>query len=1029
MISRLCISRPVATTLLTLGVLMLGVLAYFHLPIAALPSVDRPTISVFANLPGASPETMAVSVGSPLERQLGIIPGIAEMSSISMSNGEEIDIQFTLDKTIDSAAGAVQAAINAAMPNLPQDLPQPPTYYKADPGGVAMIVLTLTSDILPPGDVYDFADSVVSQKLSQIAGVSRVVINGAERAAVRVRIDPRRLAGLGLSMEAVRAAIYSATREMPKGRIDQGEQSFGVAANDQLFRAEDFRRVVVSYNNGAPVLLGDIADVSDSVLNDLQAGWFNRKSAVTVLVFRQPDANIVATVDQILATLPMLEHFMPPSIKVHVVFDRTTLIRASIADVQRTIGIAIVLVVLVIALFMRRFWATVIPAVTIPVALAGTLAAMALLGYSLDNLSLMALTIAVGFVVDDAVIVIENVIRRMESGATAVAATHGALGQMGATIVSITAALIAAMIPVLFMPDIVGRYFREFGLTLVAAITLSAAISLTLTPMMCAHLLMHQAQSATPSWLARLSGLPMAAYTRSLDWCLRHTMVCLVAALLVVGGTYGLYAALPKGFMPTQDTGVLHIIAIANPSISYAEMEKLQQRVDETVLADPAVDALSSYMGGGVMSVGNLWVGLKPLDVRGVPIEAVIERLRSELRKIAGIRAFLLPVQDLNIGLGSTSARYQYRLTGTDVGTVVRAGEALRQRMIHLPEVTDVITNIDARAGLQVGLMVDRVQAGRFGITPQAVDNTLYDAFGQRQIGLIYLPLSYSKVVMEVDPKYQSDPSSFASLYVPGSNGAQVPLAHLTRPWRAHAPMWVRHAQQFPTMTLSFDTRPGVSIGQAIAAIRRAQATLDIPDEVKTEFTGEAGEASASGTRQLLLFLGAVCAVYIVLGVLYESYAHPPTILSTLPAASFGALLALWLTHTEFTIMTAIACILVVGMVMKNAILVVDFALEAERNDRLSPMRAIRRAALLRVRPITMTMLVAVLSALPLAMGTGAGHELRQPLGIAIVGGLLLSQVLTLYTTPVSYVLIDHLKQRLLRSVAAAAHYSGDGTS
>jgi hydrophobe/amphiphile efflux-1 (HAE1) family protein len=1019
MISRLCIRRPVATTLLMLGVLLLGVLAYVNLPIAGLPSVDRPTISVFANLPGASPETMAVSVGSPLERQLGIIPGIAEMGSISMSNGEEIDIQFTLDKTIDSAAGAVQAAINAAMPNLPHDLPQPPTYYKADPGGVAMIALALTSDILPPGDVYDFADSVVSQKLSQIAGVSRVVINGAERAAVRVRVDPRKLANMGVSLETVRAAIYSATREMPKGRIDQGEQSFGLSANDQLFRAEDFRRVVVSYANGAPVLLGDIAEVSDSVLNDLQAGWFDRKPAVSVLVFRQPDANIVATVDQIKATLPMLEHFMPPSIKVHVVFDRTTLIRASIADVQRTIGIAIVLVVLVIALFVRRFWATVIPAVTIPVVLAGTLAVMAALGYSLDNLSLMALTIAVGFVVDDAVIVIENVIRRMEHGATAVAATLGALGQMGSTIVSITAALIAALIPVLFMPDIVGRYFREFGLTLVAAITLSAVISLTLTPMMCARLLTHRAPPPTPRWLARLSGLPMAAYTHSLDWCLRHAVVCLAAALLVTGGTYGLYAALPKGFMPTQDTGVMHIIAIANPSISFAEMEKLQQRVDDTVLADPAVDALSSYMGGGVMSTGNLWVGLKPLDVRGVPVEAVIDRLRTRLRKIAGIRVFLLPVQDLNVGLGSTSARYQYRLTGTDVAAVVKAGEALRQRMIHLPELMDVITNIDTRAGLEAGLAVDRVQAGRFGITPQAVDNTLYDAFGQRQIGLIYLPLSYSKVVMEVDPKYQTDPSTFASLYVPGSDGAQVPLAQLTHPWRAHAPMWVRHAQQFPTMTLSFDTKPGVSIGQAIDAIRAAQATLDIPEEVKTELTGEAGEASASGTRQLLLFLGAVGAVYIVLGVLYESYAHPLTILSTLPAASFGALLALWLTHTEFTIMTAIACILVVGMVMKNAILVVDFALEAERADGLSPARAIRQAALLRVRPIIMTMLVAVLSAVPLAFGTGAGHELRQPLGIAIVGGLLVSQVLTLYTTPVVYVLIDRLCRQPRRPVAS----------
>ncbi len=763
------------------------------------------------------------------------------------------------------------------------------------------------------------------------------------------------------------------------------------------------------------MLLGDIAEVQDSVLNDLQAGWFNRNPAVSVLVYRQPDANIVETVDQVLATLPLLQHWMPPSIKVHVVFDRTTLIRASIADVQQTIAIAIVLVVGVIALFVRRIWATIIPATTIPVVLAGTLAVMALAGYSLDNLSLMALTIAVGFVVDDAVIVIEAVISRIERGESPRAATIAAIRQMGSTIVSITAALIAAMIPVLFMPDIVGSYFREFGMTLVAAITLSAAISLTLTPMMCARLLRAEAAlTEHPSKIGRMRvpGLPLAAYACSLDWCLRHTRICLALAIAIAGATYGVYLALPKGFMPTQDTGVMHIIALANPSVSFAEMSRLQQRVDETVLADPAVAALSSYMGGGVMSTGHLWIGLKPLAQRQVSLQVVIDRLRVQLRKIEGIRVFLNPVQDLNIGLGSSAARYQYRLTGTDVEAVFRAGESLRQRMIHLPELIDVVTNVDTRSGLQANLTLDRVQAGRFGITPQAVDNALYDAFGQRQVGLIYLPLSYSKVVLEVDPRFQGDPTSFSSLYVPGSNGAQVPLDQLMHLFRAHAPMWVRHAQQFPTMTLSFDTKPGVSLGQAIAAIRGAQAELNIPDEVKTEFTGEAGEASASGGRQLLLFLGAIGAVYIVLGVLYESYVHPLTILSTLPAASFGALLALWLTHTEFTIMTAIACILVVGMVMKNAVLMVDFALIAEREYGSAPSHAIRQAALARVRPITMTMLVAVLSAVPLAVGTGAGHELRQPLGIAIVGGLLVSQLLTLYSTPVVYVLMDRLRTR-----------------
>jgi hydrophobe/amphiphile efflux-1 (HAE1) family protein len=1006
-IGALSISRPVATTLLTLGVLLLGVLAYANLPIAALPSVDRPTISVVTYLPGASSKTMATSVGAPLERQLGVIHGIAEMESLSSAEGNEIDIQFTLQKTIDSAAGAVQAAINAALPNLPPDLPKPPTYYKADPGGVAMIVLALTSDVLQPGEVYDFADSVVSQKLSQIPGVSRVVIGGAQRAAVRVRVNPKRLADMNLSLEAVRIAIDTATRDMPKGHIDQSGRKLTIAANDQLFRAEDFRSVVVAWRKGAPILLGDIAEISDSVLDDLEAGWFNGKPAVTILVFRQPDANIVETVDQILAALPELRRFMPPSIKTHVVYDRTTLIRASIADVEKTIGVAVLLVVLVIAAFLRRLPATAIPTVTIPVALAGTLATMWLLGYSLDNLSLMALTIAVGFVVDDAVIIIENVIRRMEEGVSAGDAARKAVRQLGGTIISITAALVSALIPVLFMPDIVGRYFREFGLTLVAATALSAAISLTLTPMMCAHLLRAEsarAGPARPAW-------PYRVYELCLNWCLRRRAICLAITLAMAIATLGIYGILPKGYMPTQDTGVLYIRTVAAPSISFPAMASLQQQVNDVIGADPAVDAVTSYMGG-VMSWGNLVIGLKPLEQRGVSIQKVIDRLRPELQKISGVRAFLYPVQDLNVGLGSTSARYQYRITGTDVDEVVRNGERMRQRMLHMPELIDIISNIDTRSGLEAGLAVDRVQAARFGVTPLAVDNILYDAFGQRQIGLIYLPLSYSRVVMEVAPNYQGEPASFANLYLPSASGTQTPLSALTKLWRAHQPMWVRHAQQFPTMAISFDTKPGVSIGEAISAIRAAQTALAMPDDLRTEFTGEAGEASKSGLAQGLLFLGAVFAVYVVLGSLYESYAHPLTVLSTLPSASFGALLALWATHSEFNIMTAIACILVVGMVMKNAILLVDFAIVAERADGLAPLDAMRRAALQRARPIVMTMLVAIFSALPLALGHGPGHELRQPLGVAVVGGLFVSQFLTLLTTPAIYVLVSEIGAR-----------------
>ena len=1008
MIGAACIRRPVATLLLSLGVLLLGVIAYVRLPIAALPSVDRPSISVYAGLPGASPETMASSVGIPLERRLGIIPGIAEMASIATPSGQEIDIQFTLEKTLDSAGAAVQAAINAALPDLPHDLPAPPTYYKADPGGVAMIVLAFTSDVLAPGDVYDFADSVVAQKMSQIPGVSHAVINGAERAAVRVRLDPRRMAQMGLSMETVRAAIDSATRLMPKGRIDRGDTSFALAANDQLLRAAEYRTVVVAFRNGAAVRLGDIADISDSVLNDLRGGWFNGQPAVTVLLYRQPDANIVETVDQVLKTLPQLEHWMPPSVHAHVVFDRTTLIRASIADVERTIGIAMVLVVMVVALFVRRLGATMIPALTIPVALAGTLAVMSVLGFNLDNLSLMALTIAVGFVVDDAVIIIEAVIRRMEAGQGARAAAIAATEQLGGTIVSITAALVAALIPVLFMPDIVGRYFREFGLTLVAALVISAAISLTLTPMLCARLRPVPGTEARPGRL-------MGGYAAVLGWCLRHARLAATGALVAALASYGVYRALPKGFMPTQDTGVLHIVTIANPNISFAAMQGLQRRVDAVVLADPAVAAATSYLGG-TTSFGNVWIGLKPLEQRDA-MPAVIDRLRTKLGAIAGIRSIPIPVQDLTIGLGG-SGRYQVQLTGTDLAAVERAGDALRLRMLKLPQLVDVISNVDLRAGLQAGLVVDRMQAARLGVTPLAIDNTLYDAFGQRQVGLVYLPLSYSKVVMEVDPRFAGTPGSINQLFVPGAGGAQVPLGQMLKPWRSHAPMWVRHAQQFPTMAISFNTAPGVAVGQAVAAVRAAQAQTEIPDEVKVVFTGEAGAASQAGWTQVLLFLAAVFAVYVVLGVLYESYAHPLTILSTLPPATLGALLALWATGQEFGIMTAIACILVVGMVMKNAILLVDFAVLAER-DGLDAREAMRRAALQRVRPITMTMLVAVLSALPLALGTRAGHELRQPLGIAVVGGLVVAQLFTLLATPAVYVVIDGLRRRRPRALPA----------
>jgi len=1006
------ILRPVATSLLVIGVLLLGLVAFARLPIASLPAVERPTIEVYAPFPGASPATVATALAQPLERSIGLIPGIVEMSSFSGMGGVNIVAQFDLSVDPDTAAGAVQAAIRAAGPDLPKG-PWPPSYWKSNPAGFAVITVALTSDVVPSGEVYDLADSVISPKLSQLPGVARVFITGGEKSAVRIQVSPSRLANMNLSLETARVAIVFASQNLPKGAISIDGQRYDIEANDQLLKAADYRNVVLAWRNGAPVRLGDVATITDSVINNRLAGWFGTQRGVILYVYKQPDANVVETVDAVKAILPEIEHWLPPSVKVRVVYDRTSLIRAAVADVELTLIIASILVVLVIALFLKRFWATVIPSVTIPVSLAATLFVMKLCGYSLDNLSLMALTIATGFVVDDAIIMIENIMRRMDDGETALQAAIAGVRQMAFTVISITVALVAALIPILFMPDIVGRYFREFGVTLVVAIVSSAIVSLTLTPMLCGHLLGRRKSEAAYG-KGRLQLMAAAGYARSLGWTLRHRVSMLLFILAVTGASVWLYLVLPKGFMPVQDTGVMYVRTIAPVSVSFAAMEELQRTVGSAIEQDPAVSGLISYIGegnGGALSVGQMLVALKPPEQRKLTIQQVIERLRGRMTKIDGVRVFFVPLQDLNIGAQSSTSRYQYTLWGVDGEEVLRAAETMIRQVRALPQVTDVIGNWET-GGLQAGLTIDRLRAAALGVTSVAIDNTLNSAFGQRQVQVLYLPTNYSRVIYEVESQASSGPSVLSQLYVPSASGAAVPISAITRPTRAHAAMWIRHSAQFPAATISFDTRPDVSIGDAITAIRTAEVAARLPDEVKAEFRGEAKEADNSGWKQLALFATAIFAIYITLGVLYESYVHPLTILSTLPPTVFGALLALWASKTQFTLITSIACILLVGMVMKNAIMMVDFALEAERNQRLSAVEAIRQAAQQRVRPITMTMLAAILSAVPIAIGTGPGYELRQPLGIAIVGGLIVAQLFTLYTTPVIYVMVDRLRRR-----------------
>jgi hydrophobe/amphiphile efflux-1 (HAE1) family protein len=1015
------IRRPIGTSLIMAAILLIGIAAYPLLPVAPLPRVDFPTIQVTGKFPGASPETMASTVAQPLERQFAQIAGVAQMTSVSVLGQTQITIQFDLARGIDAAAQDVQAQINAAAGQLPKNLPSPPTYYKVNPSDSPILILAVQSDEVPMIEVDDYADNILAQQISQISGVSQVFIGGEQKRAVRIQVDPSRLAAMGLTLEDARLALTSATVNSPKGTVDGEKRVFTIYANDQLVKASDYNDVVLAYRNGAPIRVRDIGTSIDAPENVLLAGYQNIRKGVQLVIFKQPDANILETVDLIKAQLPRLLASIPPSVHVQEIIDRTQTIRAAVADVQFTLILSIALVVMVIFLFLRNVWATIIPSVTVPLALIGTFAVMYVFNYSLDNLSLMALTIAVGFVVDDAIVMLENIFRHIEDGMKPMDAAIKGAGEIGFTIVSISASLIAVFIPLLLMGGIVGRLFREFAVTVSIAVVVSAFISLTLTPMMCARFLRHEHDHGRMYRMveAFFDGM-VGFYRRTLDIALRFQFITLMVFFATLTVTAYLYVIIPKGFFPDQDTGLLIGVSESAQDISFKEMAKRTEALGQVLMADPAIAAYSATIGAGsggqTGNNGRFFISLKPFEQRDVSAQQVIARLRPKLAQVEGAQLFLQAAQDIRVGGRVSKTQYQYTLQDADVAELYDFAPRVLAKLKTLPQLRDLATD-QQMAGTTATLTIDRDAAARFGISPQAIDDTLYDAFGQRQITQYFTQINSYHLILEVTPEMAGDLATLDKLYVTSRAGQAVPLSTFVKVDNNKvAPLSISHQSQFPAVTISFNLAQGVALGQSVDAINAAMAQLGAPVTLQGTFQGTAQAFQSSLSSQPYLIAAALIAVYIILGILYESYILPVTILSTLPSAGVGALLMLMIGKLDLSVIALIGVILLIGIVKKNGIMMVDFAINAERRDGMPAREAIRQACLLRFRPILMTTMAALLSGLPLMLGHGAGSELRRPLGFAMVGGLMLSQILTLYTTPIIYLYLDRV-QRLLSPV------------